>query len=135
MRISDWSSDVCSSDLVRRNYGQEFIALGHVGDNSQEESHSASVEQNVAHGVQCVARSTRRGLLRLTVGCFENRQEQIVAAWEIVGDVRLAKDASLRGAGLRRRLQSLFLEQGQSGCYDPIGHTVPFPRHTKIGIA
>src|SRR3546814_14748486 len=65
---------------VRRNYGQEFIALGHVGDNSQEESHSASVEQNVAHGVQCVARSTRRGLLRLTVGCFENRQEQIVDA-------------------------------------------------------
>src|SRR3546814_1218024 len=125
MRISDWSSDVCSSDLdhfraiwhgllgmeqmahraaaheidkskyvgiiwrpaeyggdgraqrtaVRRNYGQEFIALGHVGDNSQEESHSASVEQNVAHGVQCVARSTRRGLLRLTVGCFENRKD------------------------------------------------------------
>src|SRR3546814_2454021 len=61
---------------VRRNYGQEFIALGHVGDNSQEESHSASVEQNVAHGVQCVARSTRRGLLRLTVGCFENRSEE-----------------------------------------------------------
>src|SRR3546814_14706162 len=79
---------------VRRNYGQEFIALGHVGDNSQEESHSASVEQNVAHGVQCVARSTRRGLLRLTVGCFENRQEQIVDAWEIVGDVRLAKARS-----------------------------------------
>src|SRR3546814_16455358 len=78
---------------------------------SQEESHSASVEQNVAHGVQCVARSTRRGLLRLTVGCFENRQEQIVDAWEIVGDVRLAKAASLRDAGLSQRLQSLFLDR------------------------
>src|SRR3546814_17382408 len=88
--------------------------------------------QNGAHGVQCVARSTRRCLLRLTVGCFENRQEQIVDAWEIVGDVRLAKAASLRDAGLSQRLQSLFLEQGQSGCDDPIGHAVPFTRHTNL---
>src|SRR3546814_14352473 len=61
---------------VRRNYGQEFIALGHVVDNSQEESHSASVEQNVAHGVQGVARRPRLGLRALTGGWFETRTRQ-----------------------------------------------------------
>src|SRR3546814_10223821 len=111
MRISDWSSDVCSSDLdhfraiwhgllgmeqmahraaaheidkskyvgiiwrpaeyggdgraqrtaVRRNYGQEFIALGHVGDNSQEESHSASVEQNEIRKAPVRERESQQG--------------------------------------------------------------------------
>src|SRR3546814_15124441 len=29
MRISDWSSDVCSSDLVAAEVGKEFLAEGH----------------------------------------------------------------------------------------------------------
>src|SRR3546814_11559459 len=29
MRISDWSSDVCSSDLLARMLGREFIDLDH----------------------------------------------------------------------------------------------------------
>src|SRR3546814_20243539 len=73
---------------VRRNYGQEFIALGHVRDNSQEESNSASVEPNVAHGVRWVARRPRRDLLRLTGGCFETSHANMLEMWEIRGHVR-----------------------------------------------
>src|SRR3546814_8824955 len=42
MRISDWSSDVCSSDLAEKGKGQ--------GDAAQREGHGESQQQHAADG-------------------------------------------------------------------------------------
>src|SRR3546814_3282427 len=68
MRISDWSSDVCSSDLFRRIMGARDFNAGTVGSFREAESHEASA----------TARSWRRAT---TAAWMPGAQAMTPKAW------------------------------------------------------
>src|SRR3546814_8733392 len=50
MRISDWSSDVCSADLRRVRWGVRFVMIGLVPDHLARPQHAAILNDSAARG-------------------------------------------------------------------------------------
>src|SRR3546814_4233637 len=92
MRISDWSSDVCSSDLHRERRGHGATRRwplgcegGH-GGGGREEHVDLREEGRCVEG-QLLARSDRTGELRHRVG-LSLLEDAAAVAGEVVGDGR-----------------------------------------------
>src|SRR3546814_1992578 len=84
MRISDWSSDVCSSDLQRRakcRVVEQFVvcrARRGVGAQRQAEHAQFSQSWNQTPGIEALAAQHQR--IRQRLGAIGRRKTDIVAA-------------------------------------------------------
>src|SRR3546814_19275370 len=89
MRISDWSSDVCSSDLAAGERGDEAVQLADVGDLDLAEA-DVDVEGIRHHAGQRVAELVEND---------EGEDEQPTAQGTAVGDGRSAERSVGNGCG------------------------------------
>src|SRR3546814_16463891 len=86
MRISDWSSDVCSSDLVRRHM-EERMALGRIG--------MAALDQPPDHGDHLV---NVRGGARRDIGRRDAKRRHVVPIMLLIAR-RHDRDVDALGGG------------------------------------
>src|SRR3546814_17393044 len=92
MRISDWSSDVCSSDLIARTYIRVLASARRVELADRQKDNAATiasaVDARVDAGKDAAVQTQRADLLRATAGMAAQK-------------ARRAYQASLRSAERR----------------------------------
>src|SRR3546814_13698300 len=116
MRISDWSSDVCSSDLTgtltEGRFGVSDIVLLGEGDENSELALAAAVESQsehpIAHGI--VAEAKDRGL-----------------NWSKASDVR-----NITGEGIGANVGGEDIRNGSPGHLARPSEAISVPRLTKL---
>src|SRR3546814_4423993 len=101
MRISDWSSDVCSSDLTEGRFGVSDIVLLGAGDENEELAIAAAAESQSEHPIAygIVAEANTRNLAIPKAIDVRNITGEGIAAKVDAQDVRIVSPGHLARQG------------------------------------
>src|SRR3546814_13623904 len=113
MRISDWSSDVCSSDLVRERFGCPVLTDVHLPDQCAPVAEAVDILQIPAF----LSRQTDLLLAAAATGRAINvKKGQFLAPWDMANVA-----AKIEGGGNRNILPC---ERGGSLGYNPLASDI-----------
>src|SRR3546814_16101012 len=100
MRISDWSSDVCSSDLLDQHRDQRRVAEAGDADADQQRAEAGEgiAPESGSHGGGLLGQGKRerRGMLAHAPACFAARRG--ISAGFLAGQAQIGRAAG-RGGG------------------------------------